>query len=256
MDTEGVTSQDSGFTYRYVAADQAALDRLKVIVPASAGRVNAFLGLPYVSSIEVVVYPNRAQFVAKMREIWNLPGDVDVECWAIATAGRAGIYLLSPRVWQTEACGHSDSTEHLTGVVAHELVHVLHVQQQRAQLPNETLFMTTRWIIEGLAVYASGQIEREYASQARSRFAAGFAPHTFVELYDDPAFYGLAGSLVGYIDRHVRTSDGAGPHYGEDERRRIGGARNNGRSPAQVVAGTGFGQPLTLQIRRGSGGGQ
>ena len=126
---------------------------------------------------------------------------VEVECWAIATAGRAGIYLLSPRVWQTEACGHSDSTEHLTGVVAHELVHVLHIQQQRAQLPNETLFMTPRWIIEGLAVYASGQIEREYASQARSRFAAGFAPHTFVELYDDPAFYGLAGSLVGYIDR-------------------------------------------------------
>src|SRR5262245_32273028 len=99
-----LSSTDSGFTYRYIAADEATVRDLMPTVKASADSDTSFLGLPYVLPLEVILYPNRVQFVNKMREVWNLPPTISPECGAAGTAGRHGIYLLSPRVWTAEAC--------------------------------------------------------------------------------------------------------------------------------------------------------
>jgi hypothetical protein len=105
------------------------------------------------------------------------------------------------------ACRLPDTAELRTGAVARELVHALHIQQQRAQRPAETLFATTRWVIEGLAVYVSGQLDREFAPQERSRLGTAPLPRTFLGLYADSAFLGLAISLLGFIDAaHGRST--------------------------------------------------
>jgi hypothetical protein len=219
-----VTSTDADVTYRSVVADQETVSGLKATVRSSVERVTAFVGLPYVSALEVVVYPDHAQLDTRVREIWSIPATIALDCRAVGSAARTGIYILSPRVWPSEACGLPNTPDLVMGAVAHELVHALHIQQQRAQQPAEPLFVSTRWILEGLAVYASGQSEREFAPQAPSRFAAGFAPKTFQELYDDSAFYGLAGSLVKYID----------VTYGRAKLRRLITARSNADALAAV----------------------
>jgi hypothetical protein len=57
------------------------------------------------------------------------------------------------------------------------------------------------WLAEGLAVYASGQLDAEYASDARNRFTQGYVPASLDSILNESVGYGLAGDLLRYIDR-------------------------------------------------------
>src|SRR5206468_2312814 len=57
------------------------------------------------------------------------------------------------------------------------------------------------WFVEGLAVFASGQLGREYQAQIRELVVTGYAPARLAEIWQGAWRYGVAGSLVAYIDR-------------------------------------------------------
>jgi hypothetical protein len=173
--------------YRFTDADAQVAVTVGTYV--NEGEVNAisFLSLQYTSPFTVTIHPDRASLDAQWR--------VATACWMIAGGWRADVSLLSPRVWNSQSCGHDGgNASHVRYVLRHELVHVLHAQHAEIAL-------ATPWFVEGLAVYASGQIDTDYAGGDRSRLAAGFRPQTIAELWADGANYPLAGSLVRYIDR-------------------------------------------------------
>lgn len=234
--TNWLTLQDAAVTFRYVAADADVVISLRDLVRSGSANASAFLGLPYPEPLTVEVAPSWDQFVGRFRENYR----VSPECGTLGAALRTTFQILTPRVWRTKPCPHDpDRPGLLSRAVWHELIHVLHMQQQLAQRPEATNFYPTpRWIIEGLAVYGSGQLDTDFAGYARSRLQAGFAPTTLAEVSNDPHLFGLAGSLVGYIDAlygratmgrlvRVRTDAEALAVMGADEATLVSGWRQS-----------------------------
>jgi hypothetical protein len=57
------------------------------------------------------------------------------------------------------------------------------------------------WLVEGLATYASGQLDRIHAKAARSAIDAGVEPSDLAKAWSGKYRYGIAGSLVKYVDK-------------------------------------------------------
>jgi hypothetical protein len=147
----------------------------------------------------IEIYPDRAGLIAHWRVVREFSWPQS-PCWLIASAWATELDLLSPRVWSRDACGHDgNDTTHIRNVLAHEVVHVIHGQLgQHATL---STMLSAQWLTEGLAVYITGVLETEYAGVVQARLAAGFAPSTLAEVWNEPANYPLSGSIVRYIDR-------------------------------------------------------
>ena len=188
--TAWLTRQAGTVTYTYAEADAALVTAIEPVVATEAVRMVEFLGLAFAGPYGVSVSPDRVTFDDRFRRAFF----TQPPCWVIATASAAGIELLSPRAW---GCGHDPSnSEHLRIVLAHELVHVLHAQQL-----DSGYRLTLSWYQEGLAAYASGQLDAEFRGQAQARFSQGYVPASLDSMMNDSAAYGLAGDLVRYIDR-------------------------------------------------------
>ena len=165
----------------------------------AAGRteIQTFFGRSFLRPFTIWVFPTRAALAAHWREVWRAP-ELDEGCWAIAAARETEVTLLSPSAWAVDACGHDRTdTVHVRLILTHELVHVLHAQR------NPSLGRAAHampWFVEGLAVLVSGQLSREYERQVRQLVASGYAPTRLAQIWEDTFRYGLAGSVVGYLE--------------------------------------------------------
>ena len=84
-------------------------------------------------------------------------------------------------------------------LVVHELVHVYHGQYNPTR--DFTGAETVGWFAEGLATYASGQLDRGHRERAEEAVATGQVPTELVNAWSGPYRYGVCGSIVEYIDR-------------------------------------------------------
>lgn len=161
--------------------------------------IERFFGKPFPKPFVSRVFPDRASLTAHWREVWNEP-EFEAQCWMVASGGGNGLALLSPSAWKAEACEHDpNDAEHIRLLVAHELVHVYHAQMS----PNPTLdgLEPIGWLVEGMATYASGQLERHHEARAREAVASGAVPDELEKFWSGKYRYGISGSLVRYIDR-------------------------------------------------------
>ena len=162
-----------------------------------AGRDNAlaFFGSPLRGELQIDVLPDRAALTAHWRRIWGNAA-FQSECWMIASGDASGVALLSPGAWARDSCGHDgQDAVRRRRITFHEVVHVHHAQH------NPAWGFTAAglgWLIEGLAVYASGQLDDEARSNVRAEALAGRGPTRLLEVV--PAGYDWAGSLVASID--------------------------------------------------------
>jgi hypothetical protein len=167
---------------------------------AQAGRTNAatFLGESFAAGFTVRIYPDRASLTDYWRSAWNQPSLVP-ECWMIASATRSIAVALSPRVWSQSACGHNASdASYVRRIISHEIVHVLHAQLN--PLPEVNAVASLKWLTEGLAFYAAGQLDDAGRAQLRSLIAGGYAPTSLESILTGQGGYGAAASIVAYID--------------------------------------------------------
>ncbi len=67
-------------------------------------------------------------------------------------------------------------------------------------LPGSWTTGEVRWFLEGLADYASGQLEHRHRTAARTAIESGVAPKRLAKAWSGPHRYGVSGSLVKYID--------------------------------------------------------
>lgn len=161
----------------------------------SERRVQEHLGA-FPDTVGVRVFASRADFTAALREAWGLR---DTACWMVGGADDHRLFLLSPGAWSAEACEHDVSdTKHVRRLVAHEVVHAYHGQINPSG--DLGLLDDLGWFTEGLATYVSGQLDAQHAGRAADAIARGEAPEHLADAWSGPYRYGVAGSMVAFID--------------------------------------------------------
>ncbi len=160
-------------------------------------RAEVFFQKPYPKPFRVDLLPSRAAFDKALKDRWNeeSPGP-----WAVGAAGADCLYVLTPRVWKTEAAEHDpDDADHIRRIIAHELVHVYHGQINPSKDWEGMDDMA--WLIEGVATYASGQLDEEHRGRDFAAIKAGKEPKSLAAAWSGRDRYPISGSLVRYIDK-------------------------------------------------------
>lgn len=162
-------------------------------VRAGVATIEKFFGQPYRKGFNAEVFTNRAALDEFFKKQWQAP---PTEKWMVAAGVAEGLYILSPKVWNTEAVGHKDSPKEVRQIVTHELVHIYHAQQNPK--PHFDDMEPMAWFIEGLATYVAGQVEgRE--GQIRQVLEKGGLKN-LGEAWQGQARYAVSGSIVRFVD--------------------------------------------------------
>lgn len=190
--------QKNGININYTGADQAEIAKIAAFISNGNKTIKAFFGQKFPNSYEVYVFPDRKSLTEFWRRDWNVP-DLETECWMVASGTASKLTLLSPRVWRTEACEHNPEDEKDTQLVmTHEMVHVFH--GQISPNPNFEGMDDIGWFAEGVATYASGQLEAGKLASPREAIEKGKAPAELEKAWSGKYRYGVSGSLVKFID--------------------------------------------------------
>jgi hypothetical protein len=192
-----LAGQDEASPFRIVASEvePAIVADVEADLAVAESRIEALLG-SFPDTVSVRIFPDRAGFTAALREAWGIP---ETACWMVGAADDFHLYLLSHGVWADEACEHDPAdAQHRRLLVTHEAVHVYHGQVN----PSEDIGLLEElgWFVEGLATWASGQLETAHAGRAAEALAGDEGPERLAEAWSGPYRYGVAGSLVAYID--------------------------------------------------------
>jgi hypothetical protein len=177
--------------------DRGVADSLKPYLRQGRLRVERFFGRPFQKAFVVEVFPDRAAFDEYFRKRWK---GSKTEAWMVASGVADRLGILSPRVWKTQAAEHDPAdAEHVRDLIAHELVHVYHGQHNPR--PDFDGMDDCGWLVEGLAVYVSGQLEHAHRTAAPDALRAGKAPTRLAEAWSGRYRYGVCGSMVEFVDR-------------------------------------------------------
>ncbi len=164
--------------------------------------VEGFFGEPIPRAFDLDIEPTRATMIAAASRSWHV---TELPCWAVAMGTASKLLLLEPTAWKVEACDHARDTDaDIDRVIAHELVHVFHGQHH----PRDPEFDRRDaegigWFAEGLAVYASGQLDAKRLQQVAELVAHDGGPTRLVDAWSGPARYGVAGTLVRLVDQRM-----------------------------------------------------
>lgn len=191
--------QSSRVAFEAEAADSALAPTLRGYALEGAARVESLFGAPFPRPVTVRIYPDRASFDAHLMEAWGMP---EVACWMVGGAEEDALVVLSPRVWREAACDHDpDDAAAVGDLIAHELVHVYHMQANPSEAFDGVEGLD--WFVEGLATWASGQLEGTQAGRAREAVETGAAPASLDAAWTGPYRYGVSGSMVAFVAERV-----------------------------------------------------
>jgi hypothetical protein len=199
IEVPGTRSEAARPAYVLTAVDGAVDEALRRDVDRGIERVEAFFGAPFPAPFEVLVLPDRAAFTDSFPPEWGMP---ETACWMVAAGVADALRILDPAVWDTDACEHdAGDAQHVAGIVAHELAHVFHGQNN----PTGDFVGAEEvgWFGEGLAVLVSGQLETGHRASAVEAVRSGDVPARLAQAWSGPHRYGVSGTLVEYIDREL-----------------------------------------------------
>ena len=165
-------------------------------------RIVGFFGSPFKKDITLHVLPNRKAFDDALHQRWKME---PTQPWMVGAAGADVLFVLSPRVWKTEAQEHNpDDAKEIAEIVCHELVHCYHSQIN----PSRELegLDAMAWYVEGLPTYVSGQLERSHNGIAEREVKAGRIPARLEDAWTGRGRYAIAGSMVRFVDEKFGRS--------------------------------------------------
>jgi hypothetical protein len=179
-------------------ADESLRASVQTDIEEGLNRVEKFLGKPFPATFKVKVLPSRAAFDKIFKDRWGVD---HTDSWAVAVGVADAFYLLSPRVWKTEATEHDpNDAGHIRRIIAHELTHVYNGQIN----PSKDFdgMDDLSWLIEGVATYVSGQMDEEHKGDDLEAIKTGNTPKSLASAWSGRYRYSVSGSLVRYIDKH------------------------------------------------------
>lgn len=194
--SETIVISNAGFTLHCTREDSALL-----YVPLVSGvqAVEQFFGAPFTRKFEVFVFPNRTALDKQWQQDWG-DSTFQSSCWMVASGVAHRLDVLSPQAWNTEACEHkAGDTMALRKLLWHELVHVYH--GQRNPVPDFAGMDEMGWWIEGLAVYASGQLDSTRLKGLRETMEKKTTPAALQKFWSGKYKYGLSGSMAAWLDK-------------------------------------------------------
>jgi hypothetical protein len=197
--SDWLTLKRNQFVLNYAQADAARAKEYAVLVENGIQSCQKFFAASFKNNFDVFVHPDRASMERQWQKDWGMP-DFKSECWMVASGVAAKLDLLSPLVWKSQACEHQfENQEETQRLITHELVHVFHGQNNPS--PDFGNTQGIDWLVEGLAVYASGQGDEDRMAKVRSAVMEGNYPKQLEKFWTGNLKYGYAGSMVFYIDK-------------------------------------------------------
>lgn len=185
------------FRFEFDPQDGAAVADLETYLSNGNELIEAYFGEPLRDGVVVEVYPSRDKFTAAFPPEWGMS---ETACWMVAAGVTDRMIILSPRVWEEEACEHDpNDAQHVQDIVVHELVHVFHGQHNPTG--DFTGAEEVGWFVEGLAVHVSGQLGHGHLAEPREAIEQGVAPTRLVDAWSGKYRYGVSGSLVAFMDQ-------------------------------------------------------
>lgn len=182
--------------------DNTVATDLAPMIQQRRQKIETFFNDRFQRDFAIELYFDRAAFDDYFRKRWQVP---KTEPWMVASGVADRLAILSPRVWKTQAAEHDPAdTNHVSELIAHELVHVFHAQHNPR--PDFDGMDDLGWFVEGLATYASGQLDHSHRNDAREAIKSGKAPTRLADAWSGRYRYGVAGSMVEFVDqRHGRN---------------------------------------------------
>lgn len=199
------SERHDGYEIFFTEADRENVSGYSAMIDSGIKSIEAFFGFPFRSEFKVFVHPHRSSLDSAWQNDWNMP-EFRSECWMVASGIASKLDILSPKQWDSEACEHTYAEfEKTKNLVAHELVHVYHGQRNAS--PDFSAVSGIDWFVEGLAVYASGQLDSLRMAEVRTAIKESRIPDSLAGFWSGKLKYGLSGSAVKYIDaRYGRTA--------------------------------------------------
>ncbi|MEO8102009.1 MAG: hypothetical protein ABI790_05755 [Betaproteobacteria bacterium] len=174
--------------------DDGSLAALKTGI----GQVERFFGRAFPRPFSVRFHSHRIDMDKQWAEDWKSPG-LKSECWMVASGVGEMLDLLSPAVWASEACEHdARDTDSVQKLISHELTHVFHGQLNPSSDFSDVEGLD--WFVEGLAVYASGQLNGARLAAVREAVKDNKVPASLDDFWKGRLRYGQSGSVVAWID--------------------------------------------------------
>ncbi|MEQ1519248.1 MAG: hypothetical protein ABL931_22455 [Usitatibacteraceae bacterium] len=162
------------------------------------GQVEAFFGRAFPRPFLVRFHSHRIDMDKQWAQDWKTPG-FKSECWMVASGVGDMLDLLSPTAWAKEACEHdARNVDAIQKLITHELTHVFHGQVNPSSDFADVEGLD--WVVEGLAVYVSGQLNDERRAEVLAAVKDNKVPASLDSFRTGQLRYGQSGSVVAWID--------------------------------------------------------
>jgi hypothetical protein len=200
VDDNWIVEKHQGYNLTYTPADRDHKAGYNKFVEEGITVVNSFFGAVYKKPFDIFIHPNRHSLDSTWQKDWKMP-DFKSQCWMVASGVAGRLDMISPKIWDKEACEHRYAdTKKTQQLITHELVHVYHGQLNSS--PDFSNSEGIDWFVEGLATYASGQCDSSRIAEVKKAIIDNKIPQGLDNFWTGKLRYGISGSLVMYID-HV-----------------------------------------------------
>jgi hypothetical protein len=198
LDTNWLTEKHQKYTLSYTASDAKYTREYDGFIERGISSVEIFFKQSFRNQVAIVIHPNRRSLDSSWQKDWNMP-NFKSECWMVASGVAMKLDIISPIMWDKNACEHVyGETEKTQKLITHELVHVYHGQINAS--PDFSNVEGLDWFVEGLATFASGQCDSERISEVKRAITQNKIPASLDNFWEGKLKYALSGSLVMYID--------------------------------------------------------
>ncbi|WP_264566137.1 hypothetical protein [Flavobacterium sp. N3904] len=193
-----IPEKHSNYTIFYTSNDIQNKKEYNKLVESGIISVKKFFNSSYSKKFNVYIHPNRKSLDSTWQKDWNMP-DFKSECWMVASGVGTKLDVISPKLWDKEACEHIYSqTTNTQQLITHELVHVYHGQLNTS--PDFSNVEGIDWFVEGLATFASGQCDSTRIKEVKKAINENKIPKSLDDFWTGKIKYGLSGSVVMFID--------------------------------------------------------
>lgn len=193
-----INKETGQYSLHYTIIDKKVVNELEGYLMAGFRSVGKFFDRPFKNKIDIYIFPDRMSLDEQWKVMFK-DTSFRSQCWMVASGTNTRLDLISPSVWEKEACDHNaNDKKEIQDIITHELVHVLHSQYNPS--PDFEGMDPLAWFVEGLATWASGQLNEKRLAEVKKIMNEGKHPVKLENVWSGKAKYGLAGSLVKFID--------------------------------------------------------
>lgn len=194
-----IVEKHKGYNLVFTVADKDHTKEYNTFIEEGIKVTGAFFDSAYEKTFSIYIHPNRSSLDSTWQRDWKMP-EFRSECWMVASGVAERLDMLSPQIWNKEACEHRYADRKKTQqLITHELVHVYHGQRNIS--PDFSNTTGIDWFVEGLATYASGQCDSFKIAEVKKAIISNTIPQHLDDFWTGRLKYGISGSLVMYIDK-------------------------------------------------------